>query len=85
MAKRMDAVWRILAFLWAFVAAFVVSLVAIVAIVWGAIDVLWQLVLGSDGLSSSSSPARLIRRTIMWPVNLQLYAFLGEGSFQLLP
>jgi len=85
MSKRMDALWRVAAFLWSFVAALVASVVVIVGMLWGAVDVLWQLVLGSDGLSSSSTPAMLVRGVIMWPARLQVYAFTGAGEMLWLP
>lgn len=85
MAKRMDGLWRIVAFLWSFVAAFVASIAVVVGIVWGAIDVFWQLITGSDGLSASSWPADLVSRTLRWPVDLQVYAYTGAGEMMWLP
>jgi len=85
MGQRKDALWRIVAFVWSYVAALVASVVLLVGIVWGAIDVLWQLVFGSDGLSASSTPAMLVRSTLLWPVDLMIYAFTGAGEMQWLP
>lgn len=85
MGMRMDALWRIVAFVWAWVASFVAGFVSIIGLIWGLIDVVWQLIIGTDGLSSGSRPARFVIRVIRWPVNLHVYAYTGRGSFQLLP
>lgn len=85
MSKRTDALWRVAAFLWAWVATIAASIVAVVGIIWGTLDVAWQLVVGSDGLSSSSMPAMWVKRILRWPIDLQIYAFTGDGEFMLLP
>lgn len=85
MGKRVDALWRIVAFVWAWVASFIAGFVSIIGLIWGLIDVVWQLIIGTDGLSASSRPAMFVKRVLMWPVNLHIYAFTGSGSFQLLP
>lgn len=86
MSTRKDAVVRAWAFLWGlFVGSFILGLALIVGIVWGGIDVLWQAIVGSDGLSSSSSPSRWVRGTYEWHADTMAYSFTGAGSFQWLP
>lgn len=85
MSKRMDALWRVAAFIWSVPAGIVSSFAMIVGLLWGIVDVVWQLILGSDGLSASSMPAKWVKRLIMWPVNLTVYAITGSGDFQLWP
>lgn len=85
MSKRMEALWRIAAFLWSLVAGFVAGIVLFVGMFVGAIDVAWQLLLGSDGLSESSWTMDFLRRVAMWPVNLTVFAITGSGEMQWLP
>ncbi|RLM32617.1 hypothetical protein [Haloarcula sp. Atlit-120R] len=82
---RADALWRVWAFIWAIPASFVASIVSIVGLVWGIVDVLWQLIFGTDGLSSSSRPAGIVKGVLLWPVDLTIYAFTGDGGMMWLP
>lgn len=85
MGRRWDALWRVVAFLWSIVAAFILSIAIIGAMIYGVVDVLWQLFLGSEGLSENGSLASWIKRLLMWPVDLEIYAFTGDGEMQWLP
>lgn len=85
MAKRTDALWRIWAFIWAFPASFLASIVSVIGLLWGIVDVLWQLVSGRDGLSASSGPAGIVKATLLWPTELMIYAFTGDGGMMWLP
>lgn len=85
MGQRKEALWRVAAFAWSFVAGFIAGFVAIVGFFWGLIDVIWQFITGSDGLSSSSTPAMWVKRFLIWPIDLLVYAFTGDGEFELLP
>jgi len=85
MGNRKDAVWRIAAFLWSWVASFGSAIGGFIGLIWGAIDVLWQLITGRDGLSGSSTPADWVTRLVMWPIDNLVYAFTGNGEIELLP
>lgn len=86
MGMRMDALWRILAFLWAYTVGGIVATIAvIIGIVWGLVDVTWQLITGRDGLSSSSRPAEIVRESIWWPIRLTVYSLTGKGEMEWLP
>lgn len=85
MSKRMDALWRVVAFVWSLVAAFIVQFILLFAMLWGAIDVLWQLIVGSDGLSSTSTLGSFINDSLYWPVDNMVYAFTGSGGLEWLP
>lgn len=82
---REDALMRVLAFIWAWVAAIIVSIVAIVAFIWGLIDVLWQFLLNSEGLDENGYAPELVANTFWWAVDLEVYAFTGRKKFMWLP
>lgn len=82
---RDDALMRVLSFLWSFVAAFIASIIVIVALVWGLVDVLWQLLLNSEGLDENGYAPELVANVLWWPVDLQVYAFTGRKKFMWLP
>lgn len=82
---REDALMRVLAFLWAFVAAFVVGIVGIIALIWGLIDVVWQLVFNSEGLDETGFAPEFVANTFWWAVDLEVYAFTGRKKFMWLP
>ena len=84
--RRMDALWRVFAFLYSmFVASLIAGVVALVGIVWGVIDVLWQFLLNSEGLSEDSRPAKIVVDTLDWKVDLYTYSLTGKGDFMWLP
>lgn len=85
MGMRKDALWRVVAFLWAIVAGLVAGIVLTVGLFVGLIDIAWQLVLGRDGLSSDSRIMDFIKRVAWWPVNLEVYALTGDGEMQWTP
>ena len=84
MAQRSQALWRVLAFLYAItVAAFVSGVVTTIGIIWGVVDVLWQLITGRDDLKEDSTPARVVSGTLMWNVNMLIFATTGGGAGRL--
>ena len=86
MGKRGDALWRIAALIDQAVLGYILAfIVGIVGLVWMVVDILWQLIAGSDGLSSSSTPAMWVDRFFSWSYEQTVFAITGKGSFQLLP
>ncbi|MCL9818323.1 hypothetical protein [Natronocalculus amylovorans] len=80
MSQRSQAVWRIFAFVYSLtIAAIISSVVTIIAIVWGAIDVLWQLISGRNTLSENSKPATVVTATLRWNVEMLIFATTGGG------
>jgi len=78
MSQRSQAVWRVLAFFYAItVGAFVTSIVSLVAMIWGLIDVAWQLVTNRNDLSEDSKPATVVKGTLRWQLGLFVFAFTG--------
>lgn len=49
------------------------------------IDVIWQLIAGSDGLSSSGMLAGNIQSTFDWMAGQTNYALTGAGNFVWFP
>ncbi len=88
MSMRMQALGRIWALLWQAVIGYVLAIViGVVATVWMVIDVLWQLILGSDGLSKDATPAKWVKRTLEWSMGQTLYSITGggDGEWRALP
>jgi hypothetical protein len=88
MGKRMDALWRILAFIWITLVGYVAgTIILLVAIVWGIIDISWQLIVGTDGLDAMSTPAQIVENTLNWVAGQNIYALTGggDGEFRALP
>lgn len=86
MSQRGESLVRIWAFLWSFTfAALISGLITIVGFIWAIFDILWQLISGRNDLSESSTPARVIRATLLWNVGLMVYAMTGSGEFEWLP
>lgn len=86
MSQRRQALWRIWAFIWSITAAALITgLVVLVGFVWGAADVLWSLVVGRNDLNEGSRPARIIKGTLEWDVDLLIYALTGNAEFRWLP
>lgn len=84
-SKRTEALWRIVAFLWSLVAAFIVQFLGILALLYGAIDVLWQLVTGSEGLPAGDGIGSFLSDLLYWPVDNLAYAAFGDGELNWLP
>ncbi|MFW5938321.1 MAG: hypothetical protein ACOCSN_05185 [Halanaeroarchaeum sp.] len=86
MGKRVDALWWIWAFIWVNTFGYLLALVVVtVGFVWGLVDVLWQLIVGTDGLSASSTPAGWVQSSLTWLVEQEIYAFTGANDFAWLP
>jgi hypothetical protein len=81
MSKRMEALWRIWAFVWSIPASFVATIVGFVGLIWGIADVAWQLVTGGDGLSESNRAAEFVIDVLYWPIDLVVFAYTGDGEF----
>lgn len=86
MSKRKDAIVRVWAFIWVNTFGWLLAMVVTtLGFIWGIVDVIWQLILGSDGLSASSTPAGWISDSLEWLVGQEIYAFTGANSFQWIP
>lgn len=85
MSQRMEALWRIAAFLYGLLASFVTSIVTFVGIIWMIVDLAWQLLSGRNDLSENSYPARLVSGTLRWNVDLLVFSLTGDGEMQWLP
>jgi len=86
MGMRVDALLRVVALLWVYtVGALIASVVGFIGLLWMLVDVVWQLITGSDGLSSTSTPANWVKGTFMWIAGQTNYALTGSGDLMLLP
>lgn len=85
MSKRMEAVMRVIAGVWTIPAAIGAYFALLAGIVWMVVDVVWQFILGSDGLSSDGTLGSGIVATIRWPVDLTVFAVAGDGEMLWLP
>ena len=85
MAQRKEALCRVVAFLWALVAAFLLQFALVVGFIWGIVDVLIQLISDRDVLMADSTPARVVRGFVLWPAKLLVFAFTGDGEMMWLP
>lgn len=88
MSNRTDAAMRIWALLWQFTIGYVLAIViGVVGTVWAVVDLLWQLITGGDGLSSSATPAQWVSRTLMWSAGQTIYGITGgsDGQWRALP
>lgn len=72
---------RIWALIWQATVGYVATIViGLIAFVWAIVDLLWQLVLGSDGLDSSSTTATHIGDAFRWSVGQTLFTITGGGD-----
>ena len=81
---RTEALWRIGAFFYAYIASIIAIIGSILAMVYAVIDLAVLLVTGSE-LSMLQSVKKWAYRLIMWPIRLMNYALLGKGSFMWTP
>lgn len=83
---RMDALVRVWAFIWAWtVGSIVITVVTIIGLLWGIIDVLWQFIINSEGLSEGSRAAEIVTDTLQWGIDLVVYALTGKREFMWFP
>ena len=86
MAYRMKALWRILALIWAYTGGAIIASVAILlGLVLMVFDVLWQLILGREGLTADGMAFGFVKESLMWFWGQTLFFLIGDGSFELLP
>ena len=86
MGMRVDALKRVLALVWVYtIGGLIATVVFFIGLVWMLIDVIWQLIVGSDGLSQTSMPAQWVKGTFMWVAGQTNYALTGSGDLELLP
>lgn len=86
MENRSNAVWRIIMLLWAWtIGGLIAGVIMVVGLIWGVVDILWQLILGTEGLMSDSRPAQFVSGSLHWFAEVHAYAFTGNGSVNFLP
>ncbi|UTF52752.1 hypothetical protein [Natronosalvus rutilus] len=88
MSMRKQAIVRLWALIWQFTVGYVLTIVVmIVGNIWMVIDLLWQLLLGSEGLSSGSSVGSYIESFWMWSAGQTVFAMTGggDGKWRALP
>lgn len=81
---RMEAVWRTLAFFYAWVAGIAAVVGTVLGFLYGIIDVGLTLLLG-DGLDPNGMLPEYGYRLLNWPRMLLNYALFGKGEFMWLP
>ncbi|WP_153952738.1 hypothetical protein [Halosegnis longus] len=78
---RAQALWRIIALVWqATVGYIVVVLVGLVALVWMLLDIIWQLLLGSEGLDEDGRAGMLVSSAFSWAIGQTIFALTGGGD-----
>lgn len=81
MSERKRGVGRIWTLIWmVFIGQLIAYVIAIVALVWGFIDVIWSIISGRDDLSETSRPAGWISATFEWMAGQFIYVFTGGGD-----
>lgn len=87
MGARMDAVWRVLGLVYLMTIGWLVLTIAgIAGLVWMIVDVLWQLIFGSEGPPQRSSGAtRFLKRLWEWGHGQLEWVLFGKGTFPWLP
>ena len=79
--QRKRALWRVWAVIWLGGFGYVLGLIlGLLALIWGAADLLLSLVFNRDGLSSDSMPARVLRSWFDWQRQLSAFAITGAGG-----
>lgn len=83
MAKRVEALWRlVLGILWYIAMLLVMPVLALLALVYFVVDVLWQLVTGGEGLPSDGGFVHMLYE---WYRDNHDYVVYGKGEFRVLP
>lgn len=81
---RMEAVWRIAAFFYAWLASLVAVVGSVLGLVFGLVDVTLVLLLDRS-LDENGTIGKWAYRLIMWPIKLTNYALFGKGRFMWTP
>lgn len=87
MSKRTEAGWRIIALLWAWtLGGLLAGVVSFLGLILGVVDIILQLVLGTDAISRTGFTMTAISESLMWWADLNVFAFTGKGGgFEWLP
>lgn len=86
MASRTNAVWRIVALIWAWTLGSVLfTVIVTVGFAVAALDLLWTLITGREGFSPSGSVLGYVGNTWEWYADLHVYGFTGKGSMKWVP
>lgn len=82
MGNRIDGLRRVVLLIPLFVIIYFLSaLIALFLFVWFVIDIVWQILTGSDGLHPGGWGSKLFA----YPVDNTRYILLGEGEWSWLP
>lgn len=85
---RMQALWQVLALIWqAIILSIVTPIILLIGLIWMIIDVLFQFIFNSNGLSAQMAPAQFIKDLLKWHSGQLTFAITGggDGSFMLTP
>lgn len=87
MKYRVDALWRIVGLIYFLTIGWIVlTIAAIAGLLWMVTDIIWQLVVGSEGPPGRSSAAmRFLRRLWDWGHEQLMYVLFGKGTFPIFP
>jgi hypothetical protein len=86
MGMRMDALWRVFQLIWVALIGYVLGAIfGVIGIVFMIIDVIWQMILGTEGLDPNGSVGSWLRGYIKWTERQTVYAITGAGNREWLP
>lgn len=86
MPGRGEVFVRLWAFIWANTFGYALILVAFpVGIVFGIIDLIWQLLLGGEGISDNNFGFNFFNKTLKWIFHQNSYAVTGNHSYMMFP
>jgi len=81
MSKRTEALWRAVALLWAWtIGGLIAGVVMFIGAILGIVDIILQLVLGSDAISRTGMSMTAVAESVMWWADVHVYAFTGKGD-----
>jgi hypothetical protein len=83
---RREALVRVLAAIWLLTVGAIISLIfQVFGIIYGVVDIIWQLIANSDGLRKNGSGAMWFKRGLVYLKEQTLFVVAGKHSFELLP
>jgi hypothetical protein len=83
---RAKALMRVFGAVYLFTIGYVISIIVMTfGIIYGAVDLVWQLLANSDGLSESGTGAMWLERGFRYGAHMTMYVALGKDDFQWLP
>lgn len=86
MTKRTEALWRIIAFLWSWTGGTLIAFVVMtIGLIISAVDIVIQLILGSEGINRNGMMMGVVEDTTRWYADIHVFAFTGKGQFTWFP